>query len=259
MPKKLTILLLSLLFALASCNRAPSKAWKGTWKLNVSKSSLPGPDFSITVSATGEYHVDNANNYSFRCDGKEYSTNAGRKISCVQTSSLAIDTTSIANGAKTVISHWELSPDQKTLTIESTRSQPPVPAKSQKIVYVRTSGSIGFAGGWSDPKRLESRPKTMVLALNEHNLRLAFPEEDQYADLSLDGTDSLVHDAGQTPGFTISIHPNGPAQFLTTTKSGGRIVNQGFLMLSSDGRAVTEVWWRPEIPEKRAVLVYERQ
>jgi hypothetical protein len=242
-----------------SC-RAPSKAWNGTWRLNVPKSRVPGPDFSITVSTTGEYHFDNGtHNYNFRCDGKGYPTNTGRTISCIQTSSVEMDTTSLENSGKTAIAHWELSPNQQTLVIDSTRVQPAATAKSQKNVYVRTSGTTGFTGGWTNPRRLKSRPQVMVLTLKEHSLRLAFPEKEQYTDLSLDGTDSVVHDAEPTPGATIAIHPNGPREFLTTTKSGGHIVSQGFLTLSADGRTLTEVYWRPEMPHEKAVLVYQRQ
>jgi hypothetical protein len=244
-----------LLTGLLSC-QAPSNAWNGTWKLNVSKSGIPGPDFGITVSPMGEFYTDNGTSKdSFRCDGKEYSTHGARSLSCVQTNSGTLDTTSKANGVKTVVAHWELSPDQKTLTIESTRLQAAGPAKSQRIVYVRTAGSIGFAGAWRNPKRLESHPQTMVLILSEHSLRVAFPEVNQYTDLSLDGTDSIL----QTPGSTMAIHPNGPAEFLTTTKSAGQVVKQGSLTLSADRRTVTEVYWRSERPEERAVLVYERQ
>ncbi len=170
-----------------------------------------------------------------------------------------MDTASFTNGAKTQVAHLELSPDQKTLIIEVTRVQPAGPAKSQKAVYVRTSGSTGFAGGWRNPKRLESHPQLMVLTLNQHYLRVAFPEADQSTDVSLDGKDSVVHTAMQTPGLTLAIHPNGPAEFLTTTKSGGRILRQGFLTLSGDGRTITETFWSPEMPKQRAVLIYDKR
>jgi hypothetical protein len=237
-----------------SC-QATSNAWNGTWKPNLSKSSIPGPNFSITVSPTGEPRTDDGNYKDyFRCDVKEYSTHSGHSLSCVQTNSGTLDITSKANGVTTTVPHWELSPDQKTLTIESSRLQP-APAKSQKTVYVRTAGSIGFAGGRRNPKRLESRPQVMVLVLNERTLRVAFPEVNQYTDLRLDGPDSIV----QAPGSTIAIHPNGPAEFLMTMKSAGQVVRQTSLTLSADGRIVTEVYWRPEIPNEKAVLVYERQ
>lgn len=242
-----------------SCN-APSKAWNGEWKLNVSKSNMPGPDLSITVSPTGEFQTDNGTyRDKFRCDGKEYSMGAGHQTSCVQSGSLAMDMSLFTNGAKTQAAHFELSPDQGTMIIEATRVQPDGTARSQKTVYLRTSGSTGFSGGWRNPKHLESRPQLMVLTLNEHYLRVAFPEADQYTDVSLDGKDSVVHTARQTPGPTLAMHPNGPAEFLTTVKSGDRILRQGSLLLSKDGRTITETFWRPEMPNNRAVLTYERQ
>jgi hypothetical protein len=244
-----------LLLAGVLSSQATSNAWNGTWKLNLSKSSIPGPNFSITVSPMGDFGTDDGNNkYHFRCDGKEYLTHSNHSLSCAQTNSGTLVLTSKANGVTTMVTHWKLSTDQKTLTIESSRPHP-APAKSQKTVYVRTAGSTGFGGAWKNPKRLESRPQVMVLVLNERSLRVAFPEVHQSTDLRLDGTDSSV----QTPGSTMAIHPNGPAQFLMTVKSGGQIVRQESLTLSADGRTVTEVYWRPEIPNEKAVLVYERQ
>jgi len=42
-----------------------SSPWNGNWKLIPSNSSVPGPNFTITLTPTGEYQTDNGT-YSYR-------------------------------------------------------------------------------------------------------------------------------------------------------------------------------------------------
>ena len=238
-----------------------SPVWNGTWKLNASKSTIPGPSFSITISPTGEYHYDNGTySYSFRCDGKQYSQGPNRMISCLQTSAFVMDTTSKENGGKVSPAHihWQLSADGKTLTSKETSIQADGSVKPRELVYSRTSGSNGFAGGWRDTRRMESKP-LLQLALNKRSLHIAFSEIGQYIDAPLDGSDAPVHGPGAPQGLTVAITPHGPQEFLTLQKVGGKIIHQGSLRLSADGRTLVEEYWHPSAPDQKATLVYEKQ
>ena len=234
--------------------------WNGTWKVNESKSSIPGPSFSVTVSPTGEFHLDNGTySDSFRCDGKEYSAKPNRTMSCLQTSAFVIDTTSKENGVKVATTHWELSPNGRTLTLKKTSIHAGESVNPRETVYSRTSGSsIGFAGGWTNTKRLESRPQ-LVLALNQRSLHIAFSESGQYIDAPLDGSDAPMLGPGVPQGVTMAIRPHGAQEFLTLKKIGGKIVNEGSLRLSADGRILVEEYWSPSAPAQKAMLVYEKQ
>jgi hypothetical protein len=239
------------------CSRA-SPVWNGTWKVNESKSSIPGPSLSITISTEGEYKVDNGTYIeSFRCDGKEFATRPSRTISCLQTSSGVIDTTSKENGAK-VVTHWELSSDGRMLTLKGTSIQPDGSVKPRETVYSRASRSVGLAGGWTNTKRLGSRPQ-LVLALNQRSLHIAFAGSGQYMDPPLDGSDAPMLGPGVPQGPTMAIRPHGPQEFLTLKKMGGQIVNEGSLTLSADGRTLVEEYWSPRAPDQKAVVVYEKQ
>jgi hypothetical protein len=170
-----------------------------------------------------------------------------------------METTAKENGTKVKTAHWELSADQKALTIKPTSIQSGEPARPLVAVYMRTSGSAGFAGGWKDMNRLESEPQLMRLTPIDHSLHLVYPEAGQYADPGLNGTDATVHGQQVPLGLTIAIEPNGSYEFLITRKLGGQIVNQGFFRLSEDRRTLVEEYWRPERPNERAVLIYEKQ
>jgi hypothetical protein len=192
-----------------------SPTWNGTWKLNASKSSIPGPSFVIAISPAGEYHYDDGvYSYTFYCDGEKYSTRPGCTISCLPTSAFAFDMASNENSAKVATAHWELSADGEMLTIKGTSIQADGSVKPREIVYSRTSASVGFAGGWTNTKRLESRPQ-LLLTLNERSLHIAFSESGQYVDAPLDGSYAPMHGPGAPQGLTMAIRPNGLQEFLT--------------------------------------------
>lgn len=240
------------------CFAAPS-AWNGTWKLNVSKSRIPGPSFTLALTPDGEYRMENGTfGYTFGCDGKEYKTSPARSISCKLDDSSDMDTTSRENGKIVRVDHWQLSFDGSKLTHTSSEPQADGSAKSNLNEFVRVSGSAGFAGGWTNLKRLESHPR-LFLTMTDSTLRLAFLETEQYADITLDGSDSAMHGPGLPKGITMAIRPNGAFELLTTKKTDGKVINQGFLRLSADGRTLVEEYWSPNSPDEKAVLVYDKQ
>lgn len=156
------------------------------------------------------------------------------------------------------ISAGELSADGKTLTVKETSIQADGPVKPREIVYLRTSASTGFAGGWKNIKRLGSRPQ-LLLALNERSLHIAFSESGQYVDPPLDGSDAPMHGPGIPQGLTMAVTPRGPQEFLTLKKVGEQITNQGSLRLSADGRTLVEEYWHPSTPDQKVRLVYDKQ
>ena len=136
--------------------------WNGTRKLNESKSNIPGPTFSLTILPTGEYHFDNGTySNNFRCDGKEYTTRPSRTDSCVQTNASEMDMTNKEDGKKIGTAHWELSADGKTLTLKGTPTGTDGTVKAFERIFLRTSQTSGFVGGWKNTKRLESTPQLL--------------------------------------------------------------------------------------------------
>jgi hypothetical protein len=131
--------------------------------------------------------------------------------------------------------------------------------KTSQRTFVRFSKSTGLAGAWSDANALEHQPQIMVTALAGSTLRLSFPMEMQYTDMKLDGTDALTHGAVNGARVTLSVKPDGMRRLLTAQKLNGTVVNQGMLILSSDGRNLTEETWKPEAPNVKSRLVYEKQ
>jgi len=251
--------LVGLVVAAALACSAEKQPWNGTWKLNEAKSNIPGPSFSLTLLPTGEYHSDNGTySFNFRCDGKDYPTRGTRTISCAKTGESVMDATTKENGKNVGTAHWKLSVDESTLTINGTSVESDGSVKTHEKVYRRTFGSNGFTGGWNDTERLKSHPP-MVLALSERTLHIAFSGSGEYMDPPLDGTDAPCHGPGVPEGLTVSIRPNGTREFLTLRRLHGQVLNQGSLRLSTDGRTLVEEYWKPEKPDQKATLVYDKQ
>jgi hypothetical protein len=238
-----------------------SSPWNGNWKLIPSESSIPGPNFTITLAPTGEYQTDNGTySYRYRCDGKEYPMAHGYTTSCKQTSAFVIDSTTKKNGAPVTTAHWELSSDEARLRIRLTALQSQqTPLKTKEVDYERVSGSAGFIGGWRELNRLESRPQLLALMLHGRDLRYAFPKEGQYVDLILDGPDAAWQGPGVPPGVTVAIKTMDHDELLVLRKLDGQIVNQGSIKISADGRTLVEEFWSPDRPNLKTILVYEKQ
>ncbi len=238
----------------------PSQDWNGTWKLIPSRSSIPGPSFTITIAPTGDYQIDNGT-YSdmYRCDGKEYPLVSGYTMSCVQRNGLVIDSTAKKNGVVATTAHWQLSADGKSLVITLAAVQSNAPAKTKEVVYQRMSGSAGFVGGWSDANRLETLPQLLTLTLRGRNLHYAFSEKGQYADLLLDGPEAAWHGPDIPPGVTVAIKTRNRRELDVVRGFQGRVVNLGSIKISADGRTLIEEFWNPDRTDLKTVLVYEKQ
>jgi hypothetical protein len=57
----------------------------------------------------------------------------------------------------------------------------------------------------------------------------------------------------------MSIKKSSPGELSTTKKLNGQILSMGSLSISQDGHTLTEMSWHPDRPDRKAVLVYQRQ
>jgi len=239
--------------------RAPAPDWSGTWKLNSSKSSYRGPIFSISISPDGEYRWDEgSSNFTFRCDGKYRPMRNNRTQACVKTSATALDLTRKENGAKTSADHWELLAGGRVLTSIVTAFRPSGPVVTDQAIASRISGSDGFVGQWRDTSYLQ-RHDEMTLRLDSRVLHIGYASGGEYVDAPLDGADAAVHGPYVLGSVTYSIKPTEQRRFLILTKRNGKVLTQGSLELSKDGKTIIDTWWNPSQPTKKGMLVYDKQ
>lgn len=245
--------------------RGPSPDWDGTWKLNPSKSNFQGPVFTISISADGEYRFDDGrSSFTFRCDGEDRPIAKNRTRACVKSSPTVLDLTHKENGVKTTANHWELSASGEVLKLTATAFRSSGPVITGQIVASRVSGSNDFAGQWRDTSYLQ-RHADLALRLDRQTLHISYPSAGQYVDAPFDGADSPVHGADvpvhgpHAPGVvTYSVRLAGRREIITLTKLNGKALTQGSLVLSDDGRVITDSWWNPGRPADKGTLVYEK-
>ena len=238
--------------------RGPSPDWNGTWKLNPSKSSFQGPVFTITISADREYRYDDGNSsFTFRCDGRDRPIGRNGTRACVKSSPTVLDLIRKENGVKTSANRWQLSADGKVFTSTATAFRPTEQAVTAQVVSYRVSGSDDFAGQWRDMSYLQ-RHTEMILNLDSQAVHIGYPSAGQYIDASLDGVDTAVHGPHAPEGTTYSARLVGRREIHTLMKRNGKVLTQGSLKLSGDGRVITDSWWNPDRPADKGTFIYEK-
>ena len=219
--------------------------------------SFQGSVLTISISADGEYRFDNGNrSFTLRCDGKDQPIANNRTLVCVKSGVVVLDITQKENGVKTRATHDEISTDGKVFTTTVTEFRSSAPAITHQIVFSRLSGFNDFAGKWRDTSDLKQHAD-MALRLDNQTLHIDYPSAGQHIDAPLDGVEVTVH--GPLDGMTYALRVAGRREFLILTKRHGKVLTQGSLKLSNDGRIITNSWWNPDRPADKGSLVYEKK
>jgi hypothetical protein len=241
-------------------SRTRESVWNGSWKLNASRSQSYGSYFTVGIAPTGVVTVTNeANSFSFRCNGSEFQNGAGHTTVCTPANDSQWRLTGKSNGKDSNESIWDISPDGKVLTIRSSDFHPDGTQGLSKTSFTRRGGTSGFAGRWQDTAPLRSRPKTLDIALDGQHLHFAYPEIGQYSDSPLDGSIVPIHGPRVRPGSAMSLKAIGPREFRTQLIFSGHVIRNGTLDISEDGRTLLQETWEPEDQEEKDRLVYDKQ
>jgi hypothetical protein len=97
----------------------------------------------------------------------------------------------------------------------------------------------------------------MTLKLDNQVLHIDYPNAGRNIDAPIDGAEVAVHGPHAPEGTTHSVRPVGRREFLILSKRNGKVLTQGSLKLSDDGRSITDSWWNPDKPAAKSTLVYE--
>lgn len=245
------------LCAIQGC-RTPSPNWNGTWKVNPVESSYQGPVYTISISTGGGYHFNGGKaGFTLRCDGKDQQIANNRTQVCTKSGATA-NIVLEESGIKTKVTHWELSDGGNVFTSTVTAFEPNGHVTTSQTIFSRLSGTNDFAGQWRDTSYLQQRAN-MALRLDSQYLHVGYPSAGQHIDAPIDGADAAAHGPNATEGVTYAVRPAGKRKFLILTKRSGKVLTQGTLELSNDGKVVINSWWSPDKPSAKATLVYDKQ
>jgi len=252
-----TALSIALLTIQGCANVNQELAWSGTWRLNLSRSHAYGPYVTIAIAPDGLVTLTNeTTSFNFRCDNTEFRNGSAHTSACTAVSSTEWKLKHRMYGKDAGTDIWDISPDGQTWTIrsQSDRAQP-----SNEVIFARRAGTNGFAGRWQDTTPLLVRPRILRIVLNGWHLHLTYPTSGQYSDSPLYGSASPVQGPLVMPGVTLSVWAISARGFYTRSAISGRVIRDGTMDVSDDDRTLVVKSWRPNDPQQKDQLVYDKQ
>jgi hypothetical protein len=248
----------TLLLAVAMVFAAAESPFVGTWKLNPTKSQFAGMTMTFDQLPSGEMKTTSeGQSYTFKTDGKEYPAIFGMTAAWKQIDPNTWEATYKMQGQVSNIDKVSVSPDGKTLTIDSKGKRPDGTSFENSATFERVGSGQGLAGKWKTTK-VSLAPETIEFAAYEDDgLTFRIPGYNASANMKFDGKDNRMTGA-VPPGFTVAVTSKGPRSFEMIEKMSGKVVYRGTYTLSEDGKTLSAVF-TPEGTTEKVTEVYDRQ
>src|SRR5436309_12374255 len=143
--------LLSFVFtcAVVAAVTAADLPYAGKWKMNPAKSDLGETTVTYEQLPSGEMQATTpGESYKFKADGKDYPAVFGSTAAWKSLSPTSWQTTWKLNGKILTTDMLTLSPDGKTLTVNTKGTKPNGEKIDDTVVSERVAGGPGLAGKW---------------------------------------------------------------------------------------------------------------
>jgi hypothetical protein len=197
--------------------------------------------------------------YTFKTDGKDYPTPWGVTTAWKTINATTWESTTKVNGKVVSTATLKLSPDGKTLTVDSKSIKATGETSNDMVAYQRVSGGPGLAGKWKTANVKIGSPGTVLIAASgADGINLTYVEEKGSCSAKFDGKDHPATGPIWPSGWTCSIAKSGPAGFDVSWKKDGKLMYKDSLAVSADGKVLTVMGNAPGTSEK-IKAVYDRQ
>jgi hypothetical protein len=226
----------------------------GKWKVNSSKSQL-NDIVTIEKLPAGDFRFEESGfTYTFKPDGKEYSTPDGGTASWKALSDTSWEVTNRANGKVSVTITLTLKGD--TL---STMAM--IPQSGGKDVMTtstskRISGGPGFLGKWQGTQADAGTTWLQLTSDGADGLKIEAPNS--LCAAKFDGKPYPMTGSGDGSKTTMAFDKTGPASFESTTFLDGKPYFKDSYVVSADGKMLTDTG-TPVATKKPLKVIYERQ
>ena len=244
--------------AAAPCFAAGSP-WSGTWKEDIAKDKLTGDTVVITAKGLGFHFSNGPIAYDFACDGKPYPTIGAGTIACTATSDGGNELVSATNGTIVSKQHRTFSTDSKLMNMKTTVIEADGSTSTVESVRRRKSGTTGLVGEWVDAKVAPTAPDVLTISVTGNMVHIEFLHSKMVVDAKLDGSDGKVVGPRVSPGTTYSYKSVSPNKLLFTGKLNGKVLAEGTLTLSPDGKSYTDVSWLAGKESEKTTEIFEKQ
>ena len=237
-----------------------SPAYVGKWKLNVAKSdfgqltatyeAVPGGGFKATMDGVS---------YTFTLDGKEVQTPWGTMQSGKAINATTWEFTNKVKGQLFGTDIVRLSPDAKTLTVESKMAQPGGGTTTNTMTFTRTAGTSGLAGTWRAAKMASTSAGLLEIAVKgADGVVLRFLDQSATCDGRFDGKPHTAVGPTFPAGWTCTFSKNTATGFHVVFSKDGKPMYQSTFTVSADGKTLTDDGGAVNTKE-RTKAVYEKQ
>lgn len=215
---------------------AQQNPWNGSWKMDRSTFKYDGPTFSIATDADG-FTVTRSGNAGPKvvCDGKPNVRANGSTTTCHK-SAAGYELENTRDGKPISKVKIEISSDGKKITQTRDIVPPDGSPFTLTSASTRISGGPGLSGTWKETAISTSRD-TGVLAIEINGDSIDFKETDDDKPITckLDGSPTTI-----VGTQTMTVKQDGPRTLKVTYSSDGKVDRENTLVLSSDGKTVTE-------------------
>ena len=239
---------------------ADDRAYVGKWKMNPAKSDFGELTVTYEQLPSGEMQATTAGQtYKFKFDGQDYRDPFGNTAAWKSLGSTSWQTTWKVNGKVIATDTLTLSPDGKSLTVNTKGTKPNGETLDDTAVHERVSGGPGLAGKWKTKNMKSSSPNVLEFAAaGTDGLTFRIVDMDLTCDSKLDGKDYPCTGPTIGQGWTVALAGAGPRSLDMTVKNSGKPVFKMMYTVSADGKTLTETGGATATNEKTKV-VYDRQ
>lgn len=243
--------------ALGAAADAP---YAGKWKMNIAKSDFGHTTLTYEQLAGGEMKATmDGQSYTFKTDGRDTMTPWGMTIAFKAVDASTWETTEKVDGKVTSTGTMKLSPDGKALTMDSKRVKADGGTSNESVSLQRVSGGPGLAGKWRTKNLKTSSPETLNLTpKGGDGLTISLGNAGGVCDARFDGKDHPATGPVWPSGWTCVIAKNGARGLDLTWKKDGKEMYKAALVVSADGKTLTETGSSAAVNEKTKV-VYDKQ
>ncbi len=243
--------------ALVAAADAP---YAGKWKMNLAKSDFGDSTLTYEQMSGGEMKATmDGQSYTFKTDGKDTMTPWGMTIAWKAVDAKTWELIEKTNGTVSSTSTLKLSPDGKMLTLNAKRVKADGGTSNDSMTFQRVSGGGGLAGKWKTKNMKSSSPEMLGLTpKGTDGLTISLGNEGGICDAKFDGKDYPATGPVLPSGWTCAIAKNGARAIGLTWKKDGKDMYKSTLVVSSDGKTLTETSSAPGVNEKVKV-VYDKQ
>ena len=244
----------------AAAVAAADAPYVGKWKMNPAKSDLGSTTITYTQLPSGDMQATmDGQSYKFKTDGKEYPDPYGDMAAWKAIDAHNWQTTWKLNGKLISTDSVKVSPDGKTLTIESTGTKPNGEKMDDTTTFQRVSGGSGLLGQWKAQKMSSTAPSVIELTRSgADGLTYKAVDVNLTCDSKTDGKDYPCTGPTLGPGWTVAVSNVNPRGFDIAIKKDGKLLYQYTYAVPADGKTITATGGATATGEK-VKIVYDRQ